>query len=149
MGWSTKRSAHRHIRDKDERIGRAAEWPHIARRKIRRGHYKKRFCGVVNVKLNHVGRPDLAVDMERGVDLLARRKGERSSESTAPRYFGVDGGSIAGCTRAGDVRGCGPVLHNVGFADRRPRDASLRAEHPERGPQSCVRWHLNAGFDPA
>src|SRR5258708_22562098 len=112
-----------------------------------RGDEEKGRGGTTQKKLARFGGQNPAINVKGSVYLLARGKGERPAESAATSQFGMDGGTVAGRARTGNVRRCGPVLHNVGFAHRWPRDAGLRTQIPEGGPQAGVGRNLNAGFN--
>ena len=146
--WCTQRSSNRNIHNQEKRISRTTERPCVSSRQVGGRHHKIRRCGIVNVVLNHICRPDLAVGVKSRIDLLAGREGEAMPFPAASGDLGMNGRAIASRAWAVNGRTLRPVLHNVRFPYRRPRNPCLRPEVPERRPQSNLRWNLQAGFNP-
>ncbi len=89
--WRAQRSSNRNIHNQKEWIGRAAERPCVAGGQVGRSHDKIRLRRIVNVILNHVRRPDLAVRVKRSIDPLAGRKDKGSTSAAPPCTSCVNG----------------------------------------------------------
>ncbi len=72
-----------HIQDEKKWIVRVAERPCVAGLQVRCSYHEKGLSGIVHIELDHVGGPDLAVDVKRRVHLLAAGKRERAALSVA------------------------------------------------------------------